>query len=286
MARHERALTGNPMGTGPSLSSASPTAETPALLNPTAQDSPRQSPSRGGSGAPPACALCSSIIPPVVAVLLGLSVAAAVLCRRRCRTSDKFPSQDDIRAAEAGAPQTQPFVGGCRQGAPRPLAGTAWFPLKEARTSFKMWRHKQGLARVLQGVALMELIKDGKHGQFYRARLSTGSHRGHKLVTCKIGRRGLPAARVELEVRILTTLGHHKHILQLLDWNMEQEPYVLILEHAGLGTLRTFLRSRQEQLRSCGDLQALLTMVAYHISLGMKHIADKQASAGRCCIGT
>ncbi|XP_025070358.1 tyrosine-protein kinase receptor Tie-1-like, partial [Alligator sinensis] len=57
---------------------------------------------------------------------------------------------------------------------------------------------------------------------------------------------------------------------------MEQEPYVLILEHAGLGTLRTFLRSRQEQLRSCGDLQALLTMVAYHISLGMKHIADKQ----------
>uniref|UniRef100_A0A7M4FBR9 Protein kinase domain-containing protein n=1 Tax=Crocodylus porosus TaxID=8502 RepID=A0A7M4FBR9_CROPO len=139
-----------------------------------------------------------------------------------------------------------------------------------------MWRQKQGLARALQGVALMELIKDGKHGQFYRARLSTGSRWGHKLVTCKIGRQGLPAARMELEVRILTTLGYHKHILQLLEWNMEQEPYVLILEHAGLGTLRTFLRSHREQLRSCGDLQALLTMVAYHISLGMKHIADKQ----------
>ncbi|XP_025070380.1 uncharacterized protein LOC112551762 [Alligator sinensis] len=141
--RHERALTGNPVGTGPSLSSASPTAETPALLNLTAQGSTWQSPSRGGSGAPPVCALCSSIIPPVVAVLLGLSVAAAVLCRRRCRTSGKFPSQDDIRAAEAGAPQTQPIMGGCRQGAPRPLVGAAWLPLREARTSFKTWRHKQ-----------------------------------------------------------------------------------------------------------------------------------------------
>ncbi|XP_019366529.1 PREDICTED: tyrosine kinase receptor Cad96Ca-like [Gavialis gangeticus] len=279
--RHERAVTGNSMGAGSSLSSASPTAETLALLNPATQDSTQQSPSTGGSPEKPVSALCPYIIPPVVVVLLGLSVAAAVLCRRHCRTSGRHLSQDDIRAAEVGVPQIQPIMGGCQQGASRPLAGGAWHPLREARTSFKMWRHKQGLARALQGMALMELIKDGKHGQFYRARLSTGSRRGHKLVTCKIGRRGLPAARMELEVRILTTLGYHKHILQLLEWNMEQEPYVLILEHAGLGTLRTFLRSRREQLRSCGDLQALLTMVAYHISLGMKHIADKQASAGR-----
>ncbi|XP_019400884.1 PREDICTED: tyrosine kinase receptor Cad96Ca-like [Crocodylus porosus] len=264
------------MCAGPSLSSASPTAETLALLNSTTQDSPRQSPTTGGSVETPVCALCPHIIPPVVVVLLGLSVATAVLCRRHCRPSGRHPSQDDIRAAEVGASQIQPITGGCRQGAPRPLAGAAWHPLREARTSFKMWRQKQGLARALQGVALMELIKDGKHGQFYRARLSTGSRWGHKLVTCKIGRQGLPAARMELEVRILTTLGYHKHILQLLEWNMEQEPYVLILEHAGLGTLRTFLRSHREQLRSCGDLQALLTMVAYHISLGMKHIADKQ----------
>uniref|UniRef100_A0A3B4B7L1 Protein kinase domain-containing protein n=1 Tax=Periophthalmus magnuspinnatus TaxID=409849 RepID=A0A3B4B7L1_9GOBI len=118
---------------------------------------------------------------------------------------------------------------------------------------------------------LLQLIKAGKEGVFYKARMTRGTCKGHNMVTCKIIR----MKHVETEVSIMRKLVHHKNILQLLEWNTAEEPFMLILEFVSYGTLRTFLQMNRHTLTSDPDLQSLLTVASYHIALALQHLRSK-----------
>lgn len=122
---------------------------------------------------------------------------------------------------------------------------------------------------------LMQLIKAGKEGVFYQARMSRGTCKGHGMFTCKISKEGVRHKHVETEVSIMRKLVHHKNILQLLDWNTSEEPYILIMEYVSYGTLRTFLQTHRSHLSMDPELQSLLTIASYHIALAMQHLRSK-----------
>ncbi|XP_034762975.2 tyrosine kinase receptor Cad96Ca-like [Acipenser ruthenus] len=124
-------------------------------------------------------------------------------------------------------------------------------------------------------LSLLEVLKIGKQGRFYKAKLSRGTCKGHKLVTCKIVKEGISMKRVESEVSVMKKLGSHNNVLQLLDWNTSHEPYVLIMEYVSFGTLKSFLKTHRAQLSDTPELQCLLTIAAYHIALAMEHIRSK-----------
>uniref|UniRef100_A0A3Q0RH06 Protein kinase domain-containing protein n=1 Tax=Amphilophus citrinellus TaxID=61819 RepID=A0A3Q0RH06_AMPCI len=119
---------------------------------------------------------------------------------------------------------------------------------------------------------LLQLIKAGKEGVFYQARMTRGTCKGHNMFTCKISVR---LKHVDMEVSIMRKLMHHKNILQLLDWNTTEEPYVLIMEYVSYGTLRTFLQTNRGHLSADPELQSLLTIASYHIALAMQHLRSK-----------
>ncbi|KAI5098891.1 fibroblast growth factor receptor-like 1-like, partial [Silurus meridionalis] len=66
---------------------------------------------------------------------------------------------------------------------------------------------------------LIQLIKAGREGAFYKARMLRGTCKGHSLVTCKIAKEGVTSKQMETEVSIMRKLVYHKNVLQLLDWN-------------------------------------------------------------------
>uniref|UniRef100_A0A3B3VGF1 Si:ch211-167j9.5 n=1 Tax=Poecilia latipinna TaxID=48699 RepID=A0A3B3VGF1_9TELE len=119
---------------------------------------------------------------------------------------------------------------------------------------------------------LLQLIKAGKEGVFYQARMSRGTCKGHSMFTCKISVR---PKHVDMEICIMRKLVHHKNILQLLDWNSSEQPYILIMEYVSYGTLRTFLQTNRVHLSVDPELQSLLTIASYHIALAMQHLRSK-----------
>ncbi|XP_036381678.1 fibroblast growth factor receptor homolog 1 [Megalops cyprinoides] len=147
---------------------------------------------------------------------------------------------------------------------------------KSKSGSRSLWRPPQAGPRFTKAdLSLMQLIKAGKEGVFYKAKMTRGTCKGHSMFTCKIAKDGVPPKRVETEVSIMRKLGHHKNMLQLLDWNTTEEPYVLILEYVSCGTLRSFLQMHRDRLRIDSELQSLFTMAAYHIALAMDHLRSK-----------
>ncbi|KAG7483642.1 hypothetical protein MATL_G00040500 [Megalops atlanticus] len=172
---------------------------------------------------------------------------------------------------------------------------------KSKSGSRSLWRPPQAGPRFTKAdLSLMQLIKAGKEGVFYKAKMTRGTCKGHSMFTCKIAKDGVPPKRMETEVSIMRKLGHHKNVLQLLDWNTTEgergssrrwvcdslsalnervclptEPYVLILEYVSCGTLRSFLQMHRERLRIDSELQSLFTMAAYHIALAMDHLRSK-----------
>lgn len=122
---------------------------------------------------------------------------------------------------------------------------------------------------------LLQLIKAGKEGVFYQARMNRGTCKGHSMFTCKISKEGVRPKHVEYEISIMRKLVHHKNILQLLDWNTVEEPYILIMEYVSYGTLRTFLQTNKAHLSADRELQSLLTIAAYHIALALQHLRSK-----------
>ncbi|TDH15334.1 hypothetical protein EPR50_G00029770 [Perca flavescens] len=122
---------------------------------------------------------------------------------------------------------------------------------------------------------LLQLIKAGKEGVFYQAKMTRGTCKGHNMFTCKITKEGVRPKRVDTEVSIMRKLVHHKNILQLLDWNTTEEPYILIMEYVSYGTLRTFLQTNRVNLSADPELQSLLTIASYHIALAMQHLRSK-----------
>ncbi|KAM7413734.1 hypothetical protein PAMA_020894 [Pampus argenteus] len=142
--------------------------------------------------------------------------------------------------------------------------------------SRRLWRGlQQGPRFTKSDLNLLQLIKAGKEGVFYQARMSRGMCKGHSLFTCKISKEGVRPKHVDTEVSIMRKLVHHKNILQLLDWNSTQEPYILIMEYVSCGTLRTFLQTNRLQLSADPELQSLFTIASYHIALAMQHMRSK-----------
>ncbi|KAI2656253.1 hypothetical protein H4Q32_013126 [Labeo rohita] len=124
-------------------------------------------------------------------------------------------------------------------------------------------------------VSLIQLIKAGREGVFYKARIIRGTCRGHSLVTCKISKEGITSKQMENEVSIMRKLAYHKNVMQLLDWNTSEEPYMLIMEFMSYGTLRSFVQKNKDELIADPELQSQLTIVSYHIALAMEHLRSK-----------
>ncbi|XP_022607087.1 tyrosine kinase receptor Cad96Ca-like [Seriola dumerili] len=153
-------------------------------------------------------------------------------------------------------------------------------PLQKGSTvrssSRKLWKGlQQDPGFMKSDLNLLQLIKAGKEGVFYQARMSRGTCKGHNMFTCKISKEGVRPKHVDVEVSIMRKLMHHKNILQLLDWNTTEEPYILILEYVSYGTLRTFLQTNRANLSADPELQSLLTIASYHIALAMQHLRSK-----------
>ncbi|XP_078061024.1 tyrosine kinase receptor Cad96Ca [Mustelus asterias] len=127
----------------------------------------------------------------------------------------------------------------------------------------------------VEDLSLLEVLKIGKQGKFYRAKVTRGNCKGHRLVTCKLTMRSVSQQKLQSEINIMNKLGYHRNIIQLLQWNVTQEPYILIMEHVSRN-LKSFLQNNKAQLSTCKDLQMQLTSAAYFISLGMEHLASKK----------
>uniref|UniRef100_A0A3B1J1V6 Protein kinase domain-containing protein n=1 Tax=Astyanax mexicanus TaxID=7994 RepID=A0A3B1J1V6_ASTMX len=122
---------------------------------------------------------------------------------------------------------------------------------------------------------LDQLIKAGREGVFYKAKVMHGTIRGHSRFTCKVSKKGCNHRQVEHEVSVMQKLGTHKNLLQLLEWDITDAPYMLVMEYVAHGTLRSFLQVNQNKLSSDEDLQHLFTIAAYHIAHAMKHLRSK-----------
>nr|XP_055052488.1 tyrosine kinase receptor Cad96Ca isoform X1 [Misgurnus anguillicaudatus]XP_055052489.1 tyrosine kinase receptor Cad96Ca isoform X1 [Misgurnus anguillicaudatus] len=124
-------------------------------------------------------------------------------------------------------------------------------------------------------LSLFQLIKAGREGVFYKARITRGNCKGHSLITCKIGKEGITSKQMENEVSIMRKLAYHHNVMQLLDWNTTEEPYMLIMEFMSYGTLRSFVQKNKEQLSADPELQSQFTIASYHIALAMEHLRSK-----------
>ncbi|KAM9540012.1 fibroblast growth factor receptor homolog 1-like isoform 1-T1 [Salvelinus alpinus] len=142
--------------------------------------------------------------------------------------------------------------------------------------SRSLWRPQQtGSSFNTSGLGIQQLIKAGREGVYYKAKMTRGTCKGHSIVTCKMTKEGVTHRRVAREVNIMRKLGTHKNVLQLLDWNITQAPYMLILESVSSGTLRSFLQVNQHQLSRDSELQKHFTTAAYHIAHAMRHLRSK-----------
>ncbi|MEQ2248293.1 hypothetical protein ILYODFUR_017718 [Ilyodon furcidens] len=143
-------------------------------------------------------------------------------------------------------------------------------------SSKRLWKGLQQEPRFTKSdLNLLQLIKAGKEGVFYQARMSRGTCKGHSIFTCKISKEGVRPKHVDVEICIMRKLVHHKNILQLLDWNTSEQPNILIMEYVSYGTLRTFLQTNRVNLSGNPELQSLLTIASYHIALAMQHLRSK-----------
>ncbi|XP_027900858.1 tyrosine kinase receptor Cad96Ca [Xiphophorus couchianus] len=143
-------------------------------------------------------------------------------------------------------------------------------------SSKRLWKGLQQEPRFTKSdLNLLQLIKAGKEGVFYQARMSRGTCKGHSMFTCKISKEGVRPKHVDMEICIMRKLVHHKNILQLLDWNTNEQPCILIMEYVSYGTLRTFLQTNRVHLSADPELQSLLTIASYHIALAMQHLRSK-----------
>ncbi|XP_043976362.1 tyrosine kinase receptor Cad96Ca [Gambusia affinis] len=143
-------------------------------------------------------------------------------------------------------------------------------------SSKRLWKGLQQEPRFTKSdLNLLQLIKAGKEGVFYQARMSRGTCKGHSMFTCKISKEGVRPKHVDMEICIMRKLVQHKNILQLLDWNTSEQPCILIMEYVSYGTLRTFLQTNRVHLSADPELQSLLTIASYHIALAMQHLSSK-----------
>ncbi|MCJ8740066.1 hypothetical protein PDJAM_G00054510 [Pangasius djambal] len=138
------------------------------------------------------------------------------------------------------------------------------------------WRPSHQNPRVTRtDLNLIQLIKAGREGAFYKAKMLRGTCKGHSLVTCKIAKEGVTSKQMETEVSIMRKLVYHKNVLQLLDWNTAEEPFMLIMEFVSYGTLRSFVQTHHDKLSADPEIQNLFAIASYHIALAMEHLRSK-----------
>ncbi|XP_058267306.1 fibroblast growth factor receptor homolog 1-like isoform X1 [Hemibagrus wyckioides] len=124
-------------------------------------------------------------------------------------------------------------------------------------------------------ITMQQLIKSGKEGMLYKAKMTRGTIRGHTMFTCKIYKDAAKHEQVQTEVRIMRNLNTHLNLLQLLDWDITDVPYMLIMENAEHGSLRTFVRLNKERLCKDAELQHRFTIALYHIAQALDHLHSK-----------
>ncbi|KAG9265167.1 tyrosine kinase receptor Cad96Ca-like isoform X1 [Astyanax mexicanus] len=184
------------------------------------------------------------------------------------------------RSAVAPLRDPRPFSPITQQHAmmmPQDISTERQLQRQKSRQSTRLpWKPPQENHRVTkEDLNLIQLIKAGKEGAFYKARLRRGTSKGHSLVICKIAKDGVRAKQMEKEVSIMRKLVYHKNVMQLLDWNTAEEPFVLIMEFVSNGTLRSFVQRNHEKLITDPELQSLFTIASYHIALAMEHLRSK-----------
>ncbi|XP_076832980.1 fibroblast growth factor receptor homolog 1 [Brachyhypopomus gauderio] len=160
-----------------------------------------------------------------------------------------------------------------------PLSGpteTHFQRAKNRQSTRLLWKLPQQNPRVMKSdLNLIQLIKAGREGAYYKAKMLRGTCKGHSLITCKISKEGVTPKHIQTEVSIMRKLVYHKNVLQLLEWNTTEEPFVLIMEYVSYGTLRNFVQTHQEKLRDDPEIQSLFTIASYHIALAMEHLRSK-----------
>ncbi|KAI4882661.1 hypothetical protein NFI96_014649, partial [Prochilodus magdalenae] len=122
---------------------------------------------------------------------------------------------------------------------------------------------------------LNQLIKAGREGVLYKAKMTHTTIKGHNMFTCKVSKKGCTRKDMEREVSVMQKLGMHKNLLQLLDWDITNSPYMLVMEDVTHGSLRSYLQVNQDRLCRDKDLQQLFTLAIYHIAHAMEHIRSR-----------
>uniref|UniRef100_A0AAY5EKS4 Protein kinase domain-containing protein n=1 Tax=Electrophorus electricus TaxID=8005 RepID=A0AAY5EKS4_ELEEL len=123
-------------------------------------------------------------------------------------------------------------------------------------------------------VTLHQLIKAGRVGIFYKAKTTHSTIKGHDHFICKISR-STNHKQIEKEISIMQKLGKHRNLLQLVDWDIMNIPYMLIMEYVNQGTLLHFLQVNKDSLCKDSKLQHQFTIVAYQIAHAMNHLHSK-----------
>ncbi|XP_066537817.1 tyrosine kinase receptor Cad96Ca [Hoplias malabaricus] len=218
----------------------------------------------------------------VSAFIVLITLLLGVLCLKKYRSMNKTIQQlrksrsvmvtsQDPRPQSPTSPQSALMMS--------PLHNSSEMCLQRQKSKLSTrlpWKPPQQNPRVTKAdLNLIQLIKAGKEGVFYKARMMRGTCKGHALVTCKIAKEGVSAKQMEKEVSIMRKLVCHKNVLQLLDWNTAEEPFMLIMEFVSYGTLRGFVQTHHEKLRADPELQSMFTIASYHIALAMEHLRSK-----------
>ncbi|XP_031427680.1 fibroblast growth factor receptor homolog 1-like isoform X2 [Clupea harengus] len=150
---------------------------------------------------------------------------------------------------------------------------------KSASTS--LWKPSQMVTNLNRSdLTLLQLIKAGREGVFYKAKMNRGTCKGHSMFTCKVSKESVTYKQVHREIAIMKKLGNHKNLLHLLDWDITQSPYFLVMEFVAVGTLHNFLQINRDKLSANKDLQHLFTITAYHIAHAMDHLRSKMVVHG------
>uniref|UniRef100_A0A8C2KTL7 Si:ch211-167j9.5 n=1 Tax=Cyprinus carpio TaxID=7962 RepID=A0A8C2KTL7_CYPCA len=147
---------------------------------------------------------------------------------------------------------------------------------QQTKSSYRFpWKPPLQVPRFTKAdLSLIQLIKAGREGVFYKARIIRGTCRGHSLVTCKIGKEAVVQICCCF-VSIMRKLAYHKNVMQLLDWNTAEQPYMLLMEFMSYGTLRSFVQKHKDELIADPELQSQFTIASYHIALAMEHLRSK-----------
>ncbi|XP_059829724.1 tyrosine kinase receptor Cad96Ca isoform X2 [Hypanus sabinus] len=226
-----------------------------------------------GSGPTQASLIWLILVLLLVSVALFLFLLICLLRKRKARKwkqsrvrerQQRVSSQAGHMMVKVLPSPKQPALG---QGPSHPLNIT-WLPARGPSL--------QPVHFTIRDLSLLEVLKVGQQGRFYRAKITRGNCKGHRLVTCKLTMRTVSQKKMKAEISIMKKLGYHKNVIQLLEWNILEEPYILIMEHVGSQNLKSFLQMNREQLSGRKDLLSQLTLAGYFISLGMQHIASKK----------